>query len=125
MSFRIRRAKFKLEGWFWIPPEARHLRTQPKLSYELQLNWAAVAAVSGQPANVGALLEDANIAWDPKGKGAFRVVFGQDKVPFGRQQLTSSGNQQFVDRSLVSDFYERGRETGVSVQGAVWSNKLE
>ena len=57
-SFRIRRAKFKLEGWFWIPPERRARRrcTLPKLSYELQLNWAAVGAnVGAQPANVGAL----------------------------------------------------------------------
>ena len=30
-SFRIRRAKFKLEGWFY----------QPYLQYELQLNWPA------------------------------------------------------------------------------------
>jgi phosphate-selective porin len=98
----------------------------PKLSYELQLNWAAVAAnVGAQPANVGAILEDANIAWDPQGMGKFRVVFGQYKVPFGRQQMTSSGNQQFVDRSLVADEFERGRDIGVSVQGAVWSNKLE
>ena len=98
----------------------------PKLSYELQLNWAAVGAnVGAQPANVGAILEDANIAWDPQGMGKFRVVFGQYKVPFGRQQMTSSGNQQFVDRSLVSDEYERGRDIGVSVQGAVWSNKIE
>ena len=98
----------------------------PKLSYELQLNWAAVGAnVGAQPANVGAILEDANIAWDPQGMGKFRVVFGQYKVPFGRQQMTSSGNQQFVDRSLVSDEYARGRDIGVSVQGAVWSNKLE
>jgi phosphate-selective porin OprO and OprP len=126
-SFRIRRAKFKLEGWFWIPPQvAPSPHVMPKLSYELQLNWAAVAAnVGAQPANVGAILEDANIAWDPQGMGKFRIVFGQYKVPFGRQQLTSSGNQQFVDRSLVSDEYERGRDIGVSVQGAVWSNKLE
>jgi phosphate-selective porin OprO and OprP len=126
-SFRIRRAKFKLEGWFWIPPEvAPSPRTLPKLSYELQLNWAALAAnVGAQPGNAGALLEDANIAWDPQGMGKFRIVAGQYKVPFGRQQLTSSGNQQFVDRSLVSDEYERGRDLGVSVQGAVWSNKLE
>ena len=46
-SFRIRRAKFKLEGWFWIPPEvAPSPRIMPKLSYELQLNWAAVAPTS-------------------------------------------------------------------------------
>ena len=118
-SFRIRRAKFKLEGWFWIPPEvAPSPRTLPKLSYELQLNWAAVAAnVGAQPANVGAFLEDANIAWDPQGKGQFRFVFGQYKVPFGRQQMTSSGNQQFVDRALVSDEYERGRDIGVVCPG--------
>jgi len=39
--------------------------------------------------------------------------------------MTSSGNQQFVDRTLVSNEYARGRETGMAVQGAVWSNKLE
>ena len=126
-SFRIRRAKLKLEGWFWVPPEvAPSPRIMPKLSYELQLNWSAAAAnVGAQPANVGAILEDANIAWDPQGMGKFRIVFGQYKVPFGRQQMTSSGNQQFVDRSLVADEFERGRDIGVSVQGAVWSNKLE
>jgi phosphate-selective porin OprO/OprP len=126
-SFRIRRAKLKLEGWFWVPPEvAPSPRTLPKLSYEVQLNWAALGAnVGAQPSNAGAVLEDANIAWDPQGMGKFRVVFGQYKVPFGRQQLTSSGNQQFVDRSLVADEYERGRDIGVSVQGAIWSNKLE
>jgi phosphate-selective porin OprO/OprP len=126
-SFRIRRAKLKLEGWFWIAPEvAPSPRILPKLSYELQLNWAALGAnVGAQPANAGALLEDANIAWDPQGLGKFRIVFGQYKVPFGRQQLTSSGNQQFVDRSLVADEYERGRDIGVSVQGAIWSNKIE
>ncbi len=78
-SFRIRRAKFKLEGWFWIPPQvAPSPAVLPKLSYELQLNWAAVGAnVGAQPANVGAILEDANIAWDPQGKGKFRFVLGQ------------------------------------------------
>ncbi len=134
-SFRIRRAKFKLEGWFWAPPEVAPWlppgappspRTMPKLSYEVQLNWAAVSAnVGAQPSNVGAILEDANIAWDPQGMGKFRVVFGQYKVPFGRQEMTSSGSQQFVDRSLVSNEFARGRDIGVSVQGAVWSNKLE
>jgi phosphate-selective porin len=75
--------------------------------------------------NAGALLEDANIAWDPKGRGKFRVVFGQYKVPFGRQEMTSSGSQQFVDRTLGSNEFARGRDIGVSIQGAVWSNKLE
>lgn len=110
-SFRIRRAKFKLEGWFW---------KQNNLTYELQLNWPAATG-----ANIGAFLEDANIAWDPKGRGSFRMVFGQFKVPAFLQQLTSSGNQSFVDRSLVSDEFARGRDTGFAVQGVLFSNKLE
>jgi hypothetical protein len=120
-SFRIRRAKFKLEGWFWRPPGVLPATDlQPRLSYELQLNWPAVTG-----ANIGAVLEDANIAWDPAGRGKFRVVVGQFKVPFGRQEMTSSGNQSFVDRALVSNEYARGRDTGFALQGAVWSNKLE
>ena len=121
-SFRLRRAKFKLEGWFWRAPDvAPAPAVLPRLSYELQLNWPDVTTANAP----GNMLEDANIAWDPQGRGRFRVVFGQFKVPFGRQEMTSSGNQQFVDRSLVSNEYARGRDTGVAVQGAVWSNKLE
>jgi phosphate-selective porin OprO/OprP len=71
------------------------------------------------------MLEDANIAWDPDGRGSFRIVLGQFKVAGGRQQLTSSGNQQFVDRSNVSDEYWRGRDTGVAIQGVLFSNKFE
>jgi hypothetical protein len=110
-SFRIRRAKFKLEGWFW---------KQNNLTYELQLNWPAATG-----SNIGALLEDANIAWDPTGRGKFRMLGGQFKVPSFLQQLTSSGNQSFVDRALVSDEFARGRDTGFAVQGVLFSNKLE
>jgi phosphate-selective porin len=81
--------------------------------------------VGGQPSNTGALLTDAYMAWDPQGLGRFRVLFGQYKVPYGRQQLNSSANLQFVDRSLVSDEYERGRDIGVAIQGVLWSNKFE
>ena len=111
-SFRIRRAKLKLEGWFW---------RQNNLTYELQINWPGVNTAG----NAGALLEDANIAWDPKGRGTFRMLAGQFKVPSFLQQLTSSGNQSFVDRSLSSDQYARGRDIGFAVQGVLFSNKLE
>lgn len=110
-SFRIRRAKFKIEGWFY----------QPYLQYELQMNWPALTG-----SNVGAFLEDANINWDlTKGKKRLMVRFGQFKVPFGLQELISSGSQQFVDRSLVSNAYFRGRDTGVSAWGVLGNNKIE
>jgi phosphate-selective porin OprO/OprP len=109
-SFRIRRAKFKLEGWFW----------RQNLTYEVQMNWPAVSG-----SNPGALLEDVYIGWDPAGEGTFRILFGQMKVPFGRQELTSSGSQQLVDRSLVSNEYARGRDTGVAIQGVLFGDRLE
>jgi phosphate-selective porin OprO/OprP len=110
-SFRIRRAKFKVDGWFY----------RPWLLYELQTNWPAVSG-----SNAGALLEDANINWDvTKGERKFMVKFGQYKVPFGHQQLTSSGSQQFVDRSQVSDTYARGRDTGLQLWGRLLGDKVE
>jgi phosphate-selective porin OprO/OprP len=110
-SFRIRRAKLKFEGWFY----------KPWLQYEVQTNWPGLST-----ANLAGYLEDANINWDvTKGKKTFMVKFGQFKVPFGLQELTSSGSQQFVDRSLVSNAYFRGRETGLSVWGVLGSNKFE
>jgi len=53
-------------------------------------------------------LEDAALSVDfTKGKKRFMVKAGQFKVPFGLQELISSGSQQFVDRSLVSNAYFR------------------
>jgi hypothetical protein len=110
-SFRIRRAKFKLEGYM----------IRPWLTFETQINYPAVTG-----ANIGALLEDAAFDIDfSKGQGTFRVHAGQFKPPFGAQEMTSSGSQQFVDRSLVSNLYFRGRETGVALWGATKNNKLE
>ena len=110
-SFRIRRAKFKLEGWM----------IRSWLTYEMQVNYPGVAG-----SNAGALLEDAAFDLDlSKGKGLFRVHAGQFKVPYGAQELTSSGNQQFVDRALASNSFFRGRETGVALWGATPNNKIE
>lgn len=110
-SFRIRRAKLKLEGWM----------IRSWLTYEVQMNWPAVTG-----SNPGALLEDAAFDIDfSKGRGLFRAHIGQFKPPFGAQELTSSGSQQFVDRALVSNSFFRGRDTGVALWGATPGNKIE
>lgn len=110
-SFRIRRAKLKFEGWFY----------KPYLQYEVQTNWPGISS-----ANLGNYLEDANLNWDvTKGKKQFMVKLGQFKVPFGLQELTSSGSQEFVDRALVSNVFFRGRDTGLSLWGVLGSNKIE
>lgn len=110
-SFRIRRAKFKAEGWFY----------KPWLQYESQLNWPDV---TGTPAS--RFLEDANINWDvTRGRRALMVRFGQFKAPYGRQQLTSSGSQQFVDRAETDARYNPGRETGLALWGNDARNRFE
>jgi len=110
-SFRIRRAKLKFEGWFY----------KPWLQYEVQTNWPGITS-----ANLANYLEDANINWDvTKGKKTFMVKLGQYKVPFGLQELISSGSQQLVDRALVSNVYSRGRDTGATVWGVLGNNKFE
>lgn len=110
-NFRIRRAKTKLEGWAF---------GKKWISFELQANWPAVS-----DSNAGEILEDASIAVDfTKGKGRFKVIAGQFKVPFGRQEMTSSGSHTFVDRAEVSKQYARGRDTGVAIFGS-FKDKLE
>jgi hypothetical protein len=105
-SFRIRRAKTKMEGWIYTKD----------LTYELQLNWADIANV----------LEDANLNYDiTRGRKLFMIKGGQFKVPFGRQELTSSGSQQFVDRSLVSNLFARGRDIGVQLWGLPFNEKVD
>jgi hypothetical protein len=109
-SFRIRRAKLKFEGWFY----------KPELEFEVQLNWPDV---NNTPP--GQMLEDANIDWDISKKKTFRARFGQFKAPFGRQQLTSSGAQQFVDRAIQDGRYNDARETGLALWGTLRTNEVD
>ncbi|MCX7895251.1 MAG: OprO/OprP family phosphate-selective porin [Thermoanaerobaculum sp.] len=104
-SFRIRRFKTKLDGWVYTKD----------LTFEMQLNWS-----EDKP------LEDANVTYDfTRGKKGLLLKAGQFKVPFGRQELTSSGNQQFVDRSIVSNEFAKGRDIGIQVGGLAFDGQLD
>lgn len=99
-SFRIRRFKTKFDGWIYTKD----------LTYELQLNWPDTA----NP------LEDANLDYDfTGGRKLFRLKAGQFKAPFSHQQLTSSGNQQLVDRSILDSAFAPARQIGVQAWGQV------
>ena len=83
------------------PREVQARRLDDQVLADLRVP-AQFPAVTG--ANVGAILEDAAFDVDfSKGKGLFRAHIGQFKPPFGAQEMTSSGNQMFVDRALVSN----------------------
>ncbi len=92
-SFRIRRYKFKLAG-----------TALEDLRYQFQVDFA------GDPELEDAWLQYTKNRW-------IQPRVGQMKVAFGRQNLTSSGEQQFVDRSLVVGEFEARRDQGITVIG--------
>ena len=84
------------------------------LTYEAEVEWTE-----------GPAMVDGFISWDALRNGTFNVQAGQFKVPIGRQRLTSSASQQFVDRSDVIDEFTPGRDIGVQVHGLLARNRVE
>jgi phosphate-selective porin len=101
---RIRRGRLVMEGFAY----------DPRLEYNVQLELA------GQSVS----LKRAFVNWRLAGAGA-QLRAGKFKVPFGRQQLTSSFQQQLADRSLVSDEFAKGDDDGVMVWGLPAGGRLE
>lgn len=92
-SFMVRRARTKLSGnLYW-----------PFLKYYMQYDWS-------QP-----VLRDLNLTVD-KFKWA-QVRVGRGKVTYNDERVTSSGNQQFVNRSIVNDIFTVDRQQGVELKG--------
>jgi phosphate-selective porin OprO and OprP len=92
-SFMIRRARTKLRGhvmWPW-------------LKYYFQYDWS-------QP-----VMRDLNLTIDKYDEA--KLWFGRGKVFYNDERLTSSGNQQFVNRSIVNDVFTVDRQQGVQVYG--------
>ena len=111
-SFLIRRAKTAVEG------KAGDFR------FKLQANWVGAGYVTGASivsdslrttVRRGPELEDAEIWWAKHPMATIWV--GQGKVPFGRQEYTSSGKQQFVDRWIGNALYAPGRDQGIRREG--------
>ncbi|MDO3378489.1 OprO/OprP family phosphate-selective porin [Geoalkalibacter halelectricus] len=71
----------------------------------------------------GATLKDAVLGY--KFMDELSVQAGQFKAPTSRQQLTSSGSQMFVDRSLADGFFNLGRDRGIMARGAFADNLVE
>ena len=102
-SFQIRAMKLWLKGH----------AVRKALGYKLQLNYG-----DGKPN-----LEDAYAQYTVSKWLVLRV--GQFKPPQGRQELTSSGRQRFVDRSLANETFNLGRDVGMQFGGQVADHLLE
>ncbi|MEM6456990.1 MAG: porin [Acidobacteriota bacterium] len=101
-SFRVRRAKFKIAG-----------KVFENWKYKIQAVWSGGSTT----------LEDAYFQYT-KNKMA-QLWLGQGKAWFGRQELTSSGKQQFVDRSITSGRFSHGRDQGLALIGKNDSKTFE
>jgi phosphate-selective porin OprO and OprP len=113
-SFRIRRMKTTIEGSAY----------EGIWKFKLQANWVGGDVVSNvtqsgttitQTRSRGPILEDASIFFAKYPLAT--IMAGQDKAYFGRQELISSGRQQFVDRSITSGRFAASRQIGLGLFG--------
>ncbi|MDY0215890.1 MAG: porin [Bacteroidales bacterium] len=82
----------------------------PKLTYYLQLSFAQgdLGMDGNQKPNI---IRDAIIHYHFSNR--FYIGFGQGKLPGNRQRITSSGSQQFAERSTVNSIFNIDRDFGV------------
>jgi len=82
----------------------------PDLTYKLQLN-----ITKGNILSTGQEIEEAYLNYRIIDEAQLR--FGQDKVPFARQFIVSSANQQFIDLSHVATAFAPGYDNGLTLNG--------
>jgi phosphate-selective porin OprO and OprP len=90
---------------------------QPWLRYSFMFELSRTGGAGGSR------IKDAIVEIRPTGR-PYRFQMGQYMVPFGLQQLTSSGRQQFVDRAMTEGKFMPGRDMGLMVSGTVAGPKL-
>lgn len=99
LEFRVRRVRLRLDG---------HV-INPKIQYALQLSFSR-ADQDWDNSGVPNVLRDAMIFYEPNAN--LRLGFGQGKLPGNRQRVISSGELQFVDRSLLNARLNIDRDFG-------------
>ena len=103
-SFLMRRVYFGIDGSLFTP----------NLTYNLTLT----ATPSG-----GSNAYYANMSYESS--DLFQTTVGLQKIKFNRQEITSSGKQQFIDRSLANERYNLDRSIGALFFGHDENNTFE
>jgi len=102
--FELKRVKLLLGGYAFTK----------ELTYKLDMNFVNI---SGGTTTNGGLLESVWLNYRLLDEAQCR--FGQNKVQFGRQWITSTSNKQFVDDSPVTSAFAPGYDTGIEIHGKV------
>jgi hypothetical protein len=93
INFRVRRAKTEFKGHIW----------QKDFQYKLLLNWTSL--------NV----ENAVFTW--AWRDEMNINAGQDKLNWNWEEYTSSGSQNFVERSAVNEVFNQDYAKGIWING--------
>lgn len=105
---RVRRLRLRLEGFMF----------NPKLTYLIQLSFSRGdmdwSVRDNSLVNVSPnVVRDAAVYYSPS--KSWMITFGQTKLPGNRQRVVSSGDLQFMDRSIVNAAFNIDRDFGLQV----------
>jgi hypothetical protein len=105
-NFLVRRARLKFEGFAYTP----------KLKYKIELGLSNndISGASEYTSNAPRYILDAVVKWNFAPN--LELWFGQAKLPGNRERLVSSGNLQFVDRSLLNSQFNIDRDLGIQLR---------
>lgn len=105
-SFLVRRARLKFNGFAY----------SPKLTYKIELGLSNkdIGGASEYTNNAPRYILDAVIKWNFYKNATLWV--GQTKLPGNRERVVSSGNLQFVDRSMLNKNFNIDRDLGIQLR---------
>ena len=105
-NFLIRRSRLKFGGFAY----------SPKLKYKIELGISNrdISGISSETNGAPRIILDAVLKWNFYKN--FTIWAGQTKLPGNRERVISSGNLQFVDRSLVNSNYNLDRDMGIQLR---------
>ena len=105
-NFLVRRARLKFDGFVMTP----------RLKYKLELGLSNrdISGTSIYTGNTPRYILDAVVKWNFY--NAFELWFGQTKLPGNRERVISSGDLQFVDRSILNAKFNIDRDIGLQLR---------
>lgn len=105
-NFSLRRARFKFDG-FAFSPKLRY-------KFEIGLSNRDISGGSEFTRNTPRQILDAVVMWNFAGN--WELWAGQTKLPGNIERVISSGNLQFVDRSLLNSRFNIDRDVGLQLR---------
>ena len=104
-AFLIRRARLKFDGW----------ALTPKLKYKIELGLSSndIGGANQFTGNAPRYILDAVLKWNFYEN--FELWAGQTKLPGNVERVISSGNLQFIDRSILNSRFNIDRDIGLQL----------